>query len=325
MPEGVFSGDPQARVKDRDRDRAVYVVDAALRNHQISQQDRDLRVERIRSAATIGELEGLVRDIAAAPAPVPATAIVPPPPPVTPTTPAPASDPYAPGTPRPTTTVPSDLYGPPHSQRKTSATKAAGLSSASGRTGRKVAVGCLAVALLFFIGPVIAGVALFAGQSGGESSRSTAEPVPAGPPFELTRDGLRDYLTTFEDSFDDTQVVRAVFYDGYVVSWVPAGGGNVAIWNYLNGAFEQLGDPMDGTQDSGPVDLADLKPGRVMALVDTARATLNVADPTTTYVIYDRNVIDNDPQIAVYVTNDAGDSGYLLGDLRGKVVSTQAN
>ncbi|MEO6510730.1 MAG: DUF1707 domain-containing protein, partial [Nocardioides sp.] len=114
MPEGVFSGDPQARVKDRDRDRAVYVVDAALRNHQISQQDRDLRVERVRSAATVGELEGIVRDIVAAPTPVPTTAIVPPAPvPVaTPAaspaaTPAPTAaptapaDPYAPGAPRP--------------------------------------------------------------------------------------------------------------------------------------------------------------------------------------------------------------------------------
>jgi hypothetical protein len=42
-------------------------------------------------------------------------------------------------------------------------------------------------------------------------------------------------------------------------------------------------------------------------------------------VIYDRNVIDNDPQIAVYVTNDDGDSGYLLSNLRGKVITTQAN
>jgi hypothetical protein len=317
----VFSGDPQARVKDRDRDRATYVVDAALRNQQITQQDRDLRVERIRSAATVGELEGIVRDIAAAPAPVPAA----PPPVVTPPAPTPApADPYAPGAPRPTAPVPSDLYGTPRSQRGTS-TKAAGLSTSSGKSGRKVAIGCLTVALLFFIGPVVAGVALFAGSSGGESSSSTADPVPAGPPFELTREGLRDYLTTFEDSFDDTQVVRAVFYDGYVVTWVPAGGGDVAIWNYLNGAFEQLGDPMDGSTDSGPVDLADLRPGRVMTLVNTARETLNVPDITTTYVIYDRNVIDNDPQIAVYVTNDDGDSGYLLSNLRGKVITTQAN
>jgi hypothetical protein len=107
---------------------------------------------------------------------------------------------------------------------------------------------------------------------------------------------------------------------------VPTGhNDNVAIWNYVNGAFDQLGDPMDGSVDTAPVDLADLKPGRVMALVDTARATLNVDEPSTTYVIYDRNVVDDDPQLAVYVNNELGDSGYLLGDLTGKVISTQAN
>ena len=67
----MFDGDPQARAKDRDRDRAVYVVDAALRNGQITQQDRDLRVERARAAHTIGELETLTHDIASAPAPLP--------------------------------------------------------------------------------------------------------------------------------------------------------------------------------------------------------------------------------------------------------------
>jgi hypothetical protein len=317
VPDAVFDGDPQARVKDRDRDRAIYVIDAALRNHQISQQDRDLRLERVRSASTVGELDLLVRDIAAAPAPPPATAIVPPPP-------APVADPYATGTPRPTAPVPSDLYGPPHTTSTTS-TKTRTLTT-SGKTGRQVAFGCLGVALLFFIGPVIAGVALFSTRVGSsEGPTTTTDPIPVGPAFELTREGIRDYVTTFEDSFDDSQVVRSVFYDGYVVSWVPAGDGNVAIWNYLNGAFEQLGDPMDGSQDTGPVDLADLRPGKVMSLVDTARTTLGVTDPTTTYVIYDRNIIDNDPQVAVYVTNDAGDSGYLLGDVNGKVISTQAD
>ena len=320
----MFDGDPHDRAKDRDRDRAVYVIDAALRNGQITPQDRDLRVERARSAVTVGELGGLVRDIATPPAPVPPTAVVPPvtpaPAPVAPSTPV---DPYATGSQRPTAPVPSDLYGPPRSKtaRGLTTTKA---SKASG-TGRKVALGCMGVALLFFIGPIIAGVALFAGSAGDQSSGTvTAEPVPAGPPFELTREGIRDYLATFEDSFGDTQVVRSVFYDGYVVSWVPTGGGEVAIWNYVNGAFEQLGDPMDGTVEPKPVDLADLRPGRVMALVDLARETLNVPEPSTTYLIYDRNVMDDDPQVAVYVNNDQGESGYLLGDLRGNVISTHA-
>ena len=74
----MFDGDPQARVKDRDRDRATYVIDAALRGGQITRQDRDLRVERVRAAATAGELEALTRDLAAPAVPLPATAMVPP-------------------------------------------------------------------------------------------------------------------------------------------------------------------------------------------------------------------------------------------------------
>jgi hypothetical protein len=319
----MFDGDPQARVKDRDRDRATYVVDAALRNRQITQQDRDLRLERIRSAATVGELDGLVHDLVTAPAPVPATAVVPPPTPATtPAPPPPVADPYAAGSPRPTAPVPSDLYGPPRSTKKSSGST---VTLTSAHTGRKAALGCLGVAVLFFIGPIIAGVAFFAGSTGGSDSATATDPIPAGPPFELTHEGIRDYLTTFEDAFGDSQVVRAVFYDGYVVTWVPAGGDNVAIWNYRNGAFEQLGDPMDGAGDTAPVDLADLRPGKVMSLVQTARETLGVPEPYTTYVIYDRSVIGNDPQVAVYLNNsDTGDSGFLWGDVNGKVISTQA-
>ncbi len=97
----MFDGDPQARAKDRDRDRAVYVIAAALRNGQISQQDHDLRVERVRSSMTVGELDGLVRDIATAPAPLPPTAVVPPPVVSTGSTGV--------------GSVPADLYGPPPS------------------------------------------------------------------------------------------------------------------------------------------------------------------------------------------------------------------
>jgi hypothetical protein len=206
----VFDGDPQARAKDRDRDRAIYVIDAALRNGQISAQDRDLRLERVRSAATVGELGSLVRDIATPPAPVPPTAVVPPP--VVPATAAPvAADPPATGSQRPTAPVPPDLYGPARSKRARGLTTSTKASGSSG-TGRKAALGCMGVSLLFFIGPIIAGVALFAGSVGDDSPGAATEaPVPAGPPFELTREGIRDYLATFEDSFGDTQVVRSVF------------------------------------------------------------------------------------------------------------------
>ena len=43
-----------------------------------------------------------------------------------------------------------------------------------------------------------------------------------------------------------------MFYDGYVVSWVPQDDGKVALWNYVDGAFDQLGDPMDATPSTPP-------------------------------------------------------------------------
>ena len=98
---------------------------------------------------------------------------------------------------------------------------------------------------------------MFATRSGGPDVVDT-DPIPAGPPFELTAAGFREYVAAFEETFDDTEVVRTVFYDGYVVSWVPQDDGKVALWNYVDGAFDQLGDPMEDTLDTAPVDLADL-------------------------------------------------------------------
>ena len=115
--------------------------------------------------------------------------------------------------------------------------------------------------------------------------------------------------------------MRTVFYDGYVVSWVPQDDGKVAIWNYVDGAFGQLGDPMDDDVDSAPVDLADLKPAKVMSLVREAEA-LGVEGDVTTYVIYDRDMIEDVPHVMVYVSNEEGESGYVIGDLDGNVLQT---
>ena len=42
----------------------------------------------------------------------------------------------------------------------------------------------------------------------------------------------------------------------------------------------------------------------------------------TTYVIYDRDIIDETPQVMVYMNNDEGQNGYLVGDLDGNVLQT---
>jgi hypothetical protein len=307
----VFDGDPHERAKDRDRDRATYVIDAALRNGRISQQDRDLRAERVRSAVTVGELAGLTRDIVAAPAPVPPTAVVPP------VAPQPPPDPYGPGSTRPIAGVPSDLYG--DGPTDTSVPPGKGLTTKPA-AGRKVAVGCALVVALFVILPLAVGVVIFASSST-DTQVATPDPIPAGPPFELSADGFREYVAAFEDTFGHTQVVRTVFYDGYVVAWVPQDDGTIALWNYVDGAFTQLGDPMEDTSEPPPVDLAELRPSRVMKLVREAES-FGLTGEVTTYVIYDRDVIDERPHVMVYVTSDDGRSGYVIGGLDGRVISS---
>ena len=262
----MFDGDPQARVKDRDRDRAVYVVDAALRNGQITQQDRDLRVERARAAHTIGELDDAdPRHRRAARAG--AAAVVPP----SRRRCAAAPNPYDPGSTRPVAGVPSDLYGPPPTATKTVAA-GTGLTTKASPAGRKIALGCALSGRCSSSCRSSSGVVCSRPRAATPSSSRT-DPIPAGPPFELSGAGLREYVAAFEETFDDTEVVRTVFYDGYVVSWVPQDDGKVAIWNYVDGAFGQLGDPMDDDVDTAPVDLADLKPAKVMSLVREAQAT----------------------------------------------------
>ena len=51
------------RAKDADRDRAVEVIETAYVDGQLGDADRELRVSRALSAETLGELEGLTRDL----------------------------------------------------------------------------------------------------------------------------------------------------------------------------------------------------------------------------------------------------------------------
>jgi hypothetical protein len=55
--------DPQKKARDDDRDAAIEVVEAAFADGQISRPDYDLRVDRLLRAATVGELQMLVRDL----------------------------------------------------------------------------------------------------------------------------------------------------------------------------------------------------------------------------------------------------------------------
>ena len=75
---------PDQRARDKDRDAAIEIVEAAWADGQIIEADRDKRVEELLRAQTLGEISMLTHDLQAA---APATRRPVPPPPETPAAP----------------------------------------------------------------------------------------------------------------------------------------------------------------------------------------------------------------------------------------------
>ena len=69
-----------------------------------------------------------------------------------------------------------------------------------------------------------------------------------------------------------------------------------------------------------PVDTTRLAIRALVGNIETARTTLNVEDPTTTYVIV-RQYTPGDvvPSVDIHVANDFSESGYLATTLDGKI------
>ncbi|WP_395692229.1 DUF1707 domain-containing protein [Nocardioides sp.] len=62
---------PDQRARDKDRDAAIEVVEAAWSDGRIVEADRDKRIEELRRAQTLGEVQMLVHDLQSTPAPGP--------------------------------------------------------------------------------------------------------------------------------------------------------------------------------------------------------------------------------------------------------------
>jgi serine/threonine protein kinase len=90
-------------------------------------------------------------------------------------------------------------------------------------------------------------------------------------------------------------------------------------YSFSNGKaeFSMTGTTLDEGQpalDPGQVDWDALP-----ALLKDANSTLNVKNPKYQYVVLDSDIIDQTPQLKVYLADDYR-SGYLLADLKGKVI-----
>lgn len=288
-----------------DRDAFIARINRAADAGLIGSVDRDIRITNVKHAQSETELQLIARDLDQLEGSLrPAESWVGPPS----TAPVPAAQPAG------AATVTSPATSP-----------------AAGSTAGKVAgiIGCVVVvvvAVTFLVIGIVAFVAIrgaTSSSSGGDSAVSgdveVAEPLV--PPYGLDEQGINDFLTTYRDRFDTSQVVELVMYDDYAVVQVPVEGkARSAGWLYRDGKWEDFGGVRASFPGSQPVDTARLDAAALAGNVERARTALGVEEASTTYVVVHDYSVDEPPQVLVYASNEYNESGYLLTRLRGAVV-----
>jgi hypothetical protein len=245
---------PDQRARDKDRDAAIEVVEAAWADGQIIEADRDKRVEELLRAQTLGEIQMLTHDLqppAAAPAPVPVEAVpVESPPLVSPAgvdygAPMPLTDPSA-TTARPVTFPKALLLVP------------------------------LVVALVIGISVVGGIVALVREVDDGiESVTDSPSYAPGVEPEKgdvnvISAAGYADLVAAVKEETGGTQAFSAVLYPTYAVVELPADVTTQREKYYYWDGRDLNNQDANGTSSADRFDLSTIDPAVVVRLVQNS-------------------------------------------------------
>ena len=297
------------RARDKDRDAAIEIVEAAWADGQIIDADRDRRVEELLRAQTLAEIRMLTHDLQVPDPSSPVAAVA-------------AVAQVAPVAP---------VHANPYASRSGYATLEQ-VKAARPRSG----AGCGLVVLMLVIAIFGVAVAAVVGIAStiddgfdtvldtDTSVRST--PLPGERPDEgvnvLSERGYRDLLDDVEATTGSTEAFEAVLYPGYAVVYLPVDPNSQrhALW-YWNGVMDDLDSR--GTSSYTRFDLAEVDMLVVVRLVKRVRGL--VEDPTLFYAIVRAPDPETGEAISVYASNEYVESAFLLATLDGRVVynSTQ--
>jgi len=313
----VAVSDPQSRPRDGDRKSAVEQVDQAYAEGRITAADRALRVGNIENAATIGELDVVVRDLKLEPGEV-APQMVPPPPiqPPPPAHPAPA-------------------------QGRSTALRVSQSSGSGLRVVILAVVGLVvlvSVGAIFFVANVVGDVADdvtggtdpfdFPETAGlptfGEPTDDPADPTEPAEPVDklaLTVAGLRWFVARHEEQFGTTRTLGVtVWADRASIDRSMHGGRRLERWSYDDGEFVKFGSITTNSRGTEVVDLRNLRLKPLVANIQRAKRTLNVEKPDTIYVIIGDDTLGGGPEARIYVSNQYNEGGYMATTFGGQVV-----
>lgn len=294
---------PDERARDRDRDAAIKTVEDALKSGRIIQADRDKRVDELRSAQTMQDIDILVRDL------------------------RPHAASTAPQTPVPTVTAgqaqpgqqpwPLVNYGPGEGSTVE-------VTQLVGKTGRTIGGVIAAVVLLSVVIP-IAGVIIFLVSARDSFPESFGSPtdettyLPGEPPGEgginvHTVEGYQDLVDAVEEELGSTEVFDVSLYPRYAVLSVPIKEGTARYQSfYWDGELEPSNSR--GTNSYGTIDMKDVRPELVIRLLKKVRG--QVDNPDSWYA--SANAASGEGQVSAYASNEFGEYVLIQATFDGEI------
>lgn len=296
---------PDERADSGARNAAIKLVEDAFRAGRIVQADHDMRIDQLRRAQTMQEVDLQVRDLR----PVAAAA-------------------GAPATPVPSVTVSSGQqpwplvnYGPG------SSAPAADLTAAAAKTGRTIGGVVALVVLISVIVPIAGAVIAFVSARDsfpdfgdiGPTDETTY--LPGQPPGEdgvnvLTVEGVEALVDAVREEVGATFVFNATLYPRYAVVDVPTGVNDRYEAYYWDGRTLEK-NTSRGSSTDNQIDLSLVDPAQVVRMVQTVHDRLD--SPDSWYVSISA-FGDGDAQVMAAASNDFGENTSLIESLDGTVV-----
>jgi len=306
--------DPHRKPGDQDRAALVARIKRAADQGRIAPADRDIRLANVASAQSMTELDLMGRDLDQLESAVPAGSTA------APTWSGPGTAPVA------------DVI----------TEKAVDAAKSTARS-----IGLVTLLIIGVLGLGAIGVTVYRAvqdSSSGSADPGLKDPVPIseapspgdpdspeptaaspeapGPAYSLNAAGIRAFLEAYRERFKTSEVVDLTMYGDYVVVDVPiAGKARHAGWLYRNGSgWMSFGGVTANFPGARPVDTGKLAIPALVRNIARARRSLNVEDPTTTYVIVRHYTsADEVPSVDIHVANEFNESGYLATTLDGTV------
>ncbi len=200
----------------------------------------------------------------------------------------------------------------------------------AGRTALLVVLGVVLLVVGFGVAAAVYMVSSVEGQvetsgSSGSSeafegtSRQFAPGVEVD--YALTAAGLYAFIGAYEDKFGTTEVTDLALYDRYAVVRIPIPDSALQRgWILRRHGWTALGPELDRFPGSKEVDLHQIDIPRLVGNIKAARENLGVADPTSTWMFIRRLANFAGGRIDIHVSNADRHQASLETTLDGRVI-----